>query len=125
MAVIFTLSANPKPYSNLPTTWSESLSATTNGLTRNEVLGRFLHVGEYIILAVVICYAIIWRNEPKALTLVYVIGFTCVYALSDEFHQHFVPGRAFQWSDLLLDLTGIMIGVLSFLIIKRINKKRS
>ncbi len=35
-----------------------------------------------------------------------------VYAISDEIHQFFVPGRSCQVSDMALDSAGVMIGVL-------------
>ena len=40
--------------------------------------------------------------------------FTVVYALSDEVHQYFVPGRAFQGVDLLVDGVGALLGILFF-----------
>jgi len=36
---------------------------------------------------------------------------TAAYAILDELHQMFVPGRAFQWVDLILDLAGILMGL--------------
>jgi len=33
------------------------------------------------------------------------------YALSDEIHQLFVPGRAFQVFDLFIDFLGSLFGV--------------
>ena len=38
-------------------------------------------------------------------------GIVCVlYAISDEIHQIFVPGRSGQFSDVLLDSAGAVIG---------------
>jgi len=42
-----------------------------------------------------------------------------MYALFDEIHQMFVPGRAFQLFDLSLDAVGIILGLGIFLILKR------
>lgn len=56
------------------------------------------------------------------------IAFSVVYALSDELHQHFVPGRAFQLIDLTVDTFGSAFGILAWLILffiaKKIYKKR-
>lgn len=42
------------------------------------------------------------------------------YAVSDEIHQVFVPGRAFMFTDILIDSAGILFGVfLLFLVFKR------
>lgn len=38
-----------------------------------------------------------------------LIGF--LYAVSDEVHQHFVPGRAMQARDVLIDSAGILLGI--------------
>ncbi|MCR5825180.1 MAG: VanZ family protein [Oscillospiraceae bacterium] len=40
------------------------------------------------------------------------IGAAALYAMSDEFHQSFVPGRGPQLSDVLLDTAGAALGVL-------------
>ena len=34
-----------------------------------------------------------------------------VYGITDEIHQIFVPGRAFQVSDLAMDAAGSIIGI--------------
>lgn len=37
--------------------------------------------------------------------------FSVLYAVSDEIHQYFVPGRAFQFSDILVDSLGSLMGI--------------
>ena len=46
------------------------------------------------------------------------------YAVTDEIHQLFVPGRAFQLVDLAVDLTGIILGTAAFIILVKIIKNR-
>lgn len=123
--VIFAFSANPKPYSALPQSWSQPVTSVPSTPSTDEILGRFLHVGEYIVLAFLVSWMIVWRNRISSSALLFVIGLSSLYALSDEIHQHFVPGRAFQWSDLLLDLTGILIGTLVFFLVKRLGRNRA
>ena len=49
-----------------------------------------------------------------------------VYAVSDEIHQIFVPDRAFEIVDILIDSAGALLGILIFiLIVKIIKSKRS
>ena len=43
-----------------------------------------------------------------------------VYAALDEFHQYFVPGRACQVRDVLIDYSGIVTGILTALLLMRI-----
>lgn len=45
----------------------------------------------------------------KAFTL--ALGICILYAISDEFHQLFVPGRGGQIRDVLIDSTGAIVGV--------------
>ncbi|MEE1278326.1 MAG: VanZ family protein [Acutalibacteraceae bacterium] len=55
----------------------------------------------------------------------FIIG--VLYAILDEIHQIFVPGRSCELRDMLIDSTGILIGSLFimalFLLIKRIKNK--
>ena len=86
-----------------------------------ELLGSVLHVSEYAVLAVFTARAMIWRSDVRLASLVLVLGLTELYALSDEIHQLFVPGRSFQLMDLGLDLLG---GVIGLIIYARIRAKR-
>lgn len=59
----------------------------------------------------------------------FVLTFGFLYACSDEFHQYFVPGRACQFKDVLIDtigvITGIIISVIAFHIYNAIKNKFS
>lgn len=47
--------------------------------------------------------------------------FSVVYAISDEVHQSFVPGRAMQLRDVCIDSSGALLGVvLSYLVSKAV-----
>lgn len=38
-----------------------------------------------------------------------------LYAISDEFHQSFVPGRGPSWKDVCIDTAGVFLGILIIL----------
>ena len=61
-----------------------------------------------------------------ALPSVFLFG--ALYALSDEVHQKFVPGRSFQWQDVGFDTLGAALGVsfalLAYLLFVRIKRKK-
>jgi VanZ family protein len=61
------------------------------------------------------------RSYKLRLSALLSMMFCILYALSDEYHQTFVPGRSFQLVDLYFDwfgsLTGIVIIALSIKII--------
>ena len=48
-----------------------------------------------------------------------------VYAMTDEFHQLFVPGRSGQISDVLIDSAGALTGIIVLYGITRINNLRN
>ena len=47
---------------------------------------------------------------PVKYGLALLIGM--VYAASDEFHQHFVPGRSCELRDMCIDWSGVLLGIL-------------
>lgn len=67
------------------------------------VLRKLAHAVEYAILAALLLRAL---RAPPAWAL------AVVYAVSDELHQHFVPGRAGRPLDVAIDATGALVGVL-------------
>jgi len=133
MGVIFAFSARSDPYASLPPAWGEpQISATpvpfgTPAKTlasTDEIIGRFLHIGEYLMLGFLVIRAVSWNRAIRVGNALLSVGLSILYALSDEFHQIYVPGRAFQVADLLLDLVGILIGVgIYFFINKSQNEK--
>ena len=76
----------------------------------NEPLRECMHGFEYFILAILLVMALSKSNIRNVYKLAM---FICIlYALSDEIHQMFIPGRAFQLIDLIIDLIGCLIGCL-------------
>ncbi len=67
---------------------------------------KSLHLIEYAILAICLGWALIKRKN------IIIIGY--LYALSDEIHQFFVPGRESRFQDTLVDLIGIFLGIFLF-----------
>lgn len=48
-----------------------------------------------------------------------------LYAISDEFHQHFINYREAQFTDVLIDTVGFTLGIIIFIIGKNVvNKER-
>ena len=50
------------------------------------------------------------KHTPRAIAL--ALGVCCLYALSDEFHQSFVPGRNATLIDVGIDGIGAGVGLL-------------
>jgi VanZ family protein len=66
------------------------------------------HIPLYAGLAWVTLWAVLGPPLQRALW-VGVASFA--FALSDEIHQNFVPGRVFSWVDLGADAFGIALGI--------------
>lgn len=80
----------------------------------NHILRKNAHFFAYLILGVLVA---------NGLRISGVVGygaigsalFICVlYAISDEMHQLFVPGRGGQVKDVLIDSAGSVIGILGY-----------
>jgi len=69
------------------------------------LLKKVAHLLEYFVLAILLHRAVGGQGGWWAL----VIG--GLYALSDEFHQSFVPGRNAELLDLTLDILGVVLGL--------------
>lgn len=72
--------------------------------TQRFLILKTFHLIEYAVLYVLIYFA---TNSTKK-----SIPFAYFYALSDEYHQSLVPGREGRFTDTLIDLIGIFIGVI-------------
>lgn len=85
----------------------------TNATNRFLILKSF-HLIEYAILGILLFFG--YQKYKYSIITAYL------YALSDEFHQHFVLGRASRFRDTLIDLGGICLGLLFLSFIIKKNK---
>ena len=108
-AIIFLFSSNPDPYRFLPASWRSAVPLPTlTNSSAAELLGQFLHFLEYAVLAFLLARAFYKTASTQS---IYTVIIASLFAFSDEIHQLFVPGRAFQLIDLIIDFLGILFGV--------------
>ena len=69
------------------------------------------HFIEYVILGVLVSKSFVITKAGIFKIIGLMLLFCFTYALSDEAHQLFVPGRAFQLEDLSLDCLGSLTGL--------------
>ena len=63
------------------------------------------------------------KKRPVQLGLAALVGL--LYAISDEIHQRFVPGRAGVITDVLIDFSGVLTGLLAlWLVLWCVEKKK-
>ena len=76
------------------------------------------HLTEYAILAMLLWRALRsgtrWQMKMSILFLVAALA-SAIFATSDEFHQSFVPSRTASPNDVMIDICGALIGLLSCL----------
>ena len=82
----------------------------------NILLRKAAHILEYVILAFLVGNAAAemngWEDRERFWkTMAGVMLFSVAYAVSDEFHQSFVPSRDACGRDVLIDSCGVLIGV--------------
>lgn len=81
-------------------------------------IGKMGHFFAYAALAILL--------RPAAGGDWRALGIAALYAMSDEFHQSFVPGRNASWLDVLLDCAGGLAGLTlrRIFTLKRFNNLR-
>jgi VanZ family protein len=100
MALIFVLSAQP----SLPRAPDDLLDM---------LVKKGAHFGEYLILAILLGRALA-PEELSPRTAAFAFGITIAYAISDELHQAFVPGRMPSPWDVGFDALGAGSGMAIF-----------
>lgn len=70
------------------------------------------HMTEYAVLGFLLVGALIYKRQKYKLNAVASLLVAVVYAVSDEIHQYFVPGRACRLYDVGFDSAGAFVGVL-------------
>jgi len=76
------------------------------------------HFTEYAILGVLLSSFLLRFSRYRAVLFSMVAGM--IYAATDEWHQAFVPGRACQFSDWMVDALGCLFGILLVLFFVRV-----
>lgn len=140
MVVIFVFSSQPAEASmqlsdgmleDIMDGWGRGLPGFIADFISNYIR-KMAHFFIYMLLGVFSFHTVYnWMERPEAKKIPLQYGFLIcvVYAITDELHQRFVPGRSCEWNDVCLDATGAIVGigiVVIFLFIKNIlfNRKK-
>lgn len=86
---------------------------------QSDLLEDLLGIGAHMFLFGVL--AVLWARamQGQRRTLVLAFLLTMIYALLDEFHQSFVPGRTADPLDLVFDGVGAAIGLTAWTWLRR------
>lgn len=79
-------------------------------------LDKILHIIEYAILGFLLARAFAGSSEKISIRDLVLITFIIgtLYGLTDEFHQHFTPGRVVSILDLISDAISSFLGAVIF-----------
>ena len=88
---------------------------------------KLLHAIEYAVFGFLIRRALVFQKDKflqeHANWLTILIG--SIYAISDEFHQFYVPGRSSDIGDAIADVVGITLVIFIYFIRKQVKQWRS
>lgn len=87
-----------------------------HGLTLR--IRKVAHFTIYMVLGLV-SYLVLPRRWSVKKKMAFVVSLCFIYAITDELHQHFVPGRAPEVRDVLIDTFGSSVGMSIGWVMKR------
>jgi VanZ family protein len=134
MILIFFFSSQPAHDSNeLSKGITRSIKEVVEKITPEEEVFTFgdfnhkvrknAHFFIYLVLAILVLNSL-KSNRVKGSKKILITFMICVlYAISDEIHQLFVPGRGAQIRDVMIDSTGAVVGMLLFKVIGIVKRK--
>lgn len=85
---------------------SRAVPVTSEFYWNDFILKKTAHIIEYAILVILLYRAFTGGGKTKKQAMVFSFLLTLVYAISDEIHQSFVPGRESRIRDVIFDTIG-------------------
>lgn len=95
----------------------------TNQGSVEHIIRKSTHFGIFLILGFLVSNAIISYNIPKFKHILLALLVCVLYAICDETHQIFIPGRSGHIRDVLIDSSGGLVGILGMYAIRGIKRK--
>jgi len=90
--------------------------------TLEAFIRNIAHFTLYFVLGFLLLNALHYNNLDKRNNLIITLLVCVPYSISDEIHQIFVPGRAFQISDIVIDILGSLTGIWGYQMLIRLKK---
>ena len=110
--IMATLSGNKEEAKNEWDEWSEESPRIP--------VRKMAHVIEYAVLCMLLYVGLAGGKHAGLLSVL----LTVLYAVTDEVHQLFVPGRAGLFVDVLIDSIGAGVGLVLILLLGRVIRSR-
>ena len=89
----------------------------------NAIIRKIAHFSIYTLLGLTIMGLMTKTKLKDTWRILITVGLGMIYAILDEFHQSFSPGRTPKVTDVYIDTLGIIVGALLVILIRMIYKK--
>lgn len=133
MALIFYLSHQPATESNsLSTGITERIVFIIERVTSdidfdvsnfNHIIRKNAHFFAYLILGILVYNALKNNGIKGSKRFLIALAICILYAISDEVHQLFIPGRAGQVKDVIIDSAGATVGISGYLVFGKLKTR--
>lgn len=87
------------------------------------IVRKGAHFSIYLVLGVIVISLLKEYRLINRKLIIYSMIFCILYAISDEVHQYFVPGRSCEIRDILIDTSGSLVGISLYLFTKKIRRR--
>ena len=84
----------------------------------NHILRKNAHFFAYLVLGVLVVSALRQSGIKGLRAFALALSICVLYAVSDEVHQLFVPGRGGQAVDVLIDSAGAIFGIVGYMFLR-------
>ena len=98
-----------------------------SGSLSKQIISNLAHIPAYALLTLLWLKSFVGTRLGKhsfVVNSLVLVGLV-LFAISDEFHQSFVPGRTSSFMDIGLDLLGIVFGFGAFKVFRTFSISRS
>ena len=85
----------------------------------SHIVRKNAHFIAYLVLGILVMNALRKSGKSGLPAFIFAMGICVLYAISDEVHQLYVPGRSGQALDVIIDSSGALAGTAFYLLIGR------
>ncbi len=90
----------------------------------NHIIRKNVHFFAYLILGVLVLNALRTSRVRGSRSIALALGICVLYAISDEVHQLFIPGRSGEVRDVVIDTAGASVGVMVYMVVGGVVERR-
>ncbi|MDR5659949.1 VanZ family protein [Serpentinicella sp. ANB-PHB4] len=87
----------------------------------HHIIRKYGHFFVYFVLGVVVLNAIRRSGKDGLKSIIIAFIICVVYAISDEVHQTFIPGRSGEVTDVIIDSVGAAVGIGFYMAVKQLG----